>query len=117
MIIDVSDVQSQRFRLGLSSLREGGGLRLDRVEFVISDNAILECRRITQWGVDSLSDQLAHVELEIARATYCQLETASDEFRQIAQRHTARYSVISEYGMGAVEVCHLEEGGIVWSGR
>jgi hypothetical protein len=117
MIIDVNDVRSQRFQVGLSCLREGGGLRLGRVEFAVADNGVLECRIETQWGIDSLSEQAARAELEIARTTHYELQAASEEFRRIAQRYTARYSIISDDGMGAVEVCRLEKGEIAWSGR
>jgi hypothetical protein len=117
MIIDVNDAQSQRFHLGLSCLQEGGGLRLGRVEFVITENRNLECRIITQWSIDSLNDELAYAEFEFGKAIFNELQAISVDFNQIAHRFDVRYSIISDYGSGAVAVCRLEEHEIIWSIR
>jgi hypothetical protein len=116
MIIDVDDIASVRFEVGLSYLREGGGLRFNRVEFVI-DNHTLHCRIITQWQIDSLTEATARAELGHANAVFHQLQTDSSEFGQLARRHTVRYSIVSDYGSGAVEVCRLDGDTIAWTGR
>jgi hypothetical protein len=117
MIIDVDDIQSRRFQVGLSCLREGGGMRLGRVELVCPDNRTIECCTITEWEPSLIDDKIARADLEIARRSYDEIRAASDEFRHFAQRCSVRYSVIYDYGKGSVEVCRLEGDEIVWSDR
>jgi hypothetical protein len=98
-------------------LQEGGGLRLGRVEFVITENRNLECRIITQWSIESLNNELAYKEFEIGKAIYNELQAVSEDFSQIAHHYDIRYTIISDYGSGTVEVCRLEEHEIVWLSR
>ena len=77
------------------------------------DGAILVYAR-TQWRPSNLTGRIAREELEAAKASFAELLGLHPSFPRVLDRLPIRYGLIDDYGGGAVELCHLEGGSLVW---
>jgi len=114
MILDVESADDSRFATGIQLLCEGGGFRINTVEFVVVDRT-LSCSAVSQWQHENLTDDRALAELRRAQQTYEMLVAQSDAYSRAVDGMPVRYSVIENYGMGTVELCHLDGDNLVRS--
>ena len=68
----------------------------------------LSCSAISQWQPENLTHDRALAELRRAQQTHETLLAESDVYNRAVDGMPVRYSVIENYGMGTVELCHLD---------
>ena len=112
MILDVESLADSRLTTGVELLSDGGGFRMNRVEFTLANN-VLSCAAVSEWQPENLTDDRARDEINRAQYTHTRLAEQSTDYQTAIADAEIRYSVIYNYGMGSVELCHLDNGHLV----
>ena len=112
MMLDVESLSDSRLATGIELLYDGGGFRMNRVEFTLS-NDILSCAAVSEWQPENLTDDRALAEINRAQYTHTRLAEQSADYLTAIADAEIRYSVIYNYGMGSVELCHLDNGNLI----
>ena len=112
MILDVESLADPRFAAAVELLTEGGGFRMNLVVFTLSGN-VLSCAAVSEWQPENLTDDRARGEINRAQYTHARLMEQSTNYQIAIGDAIVRYSVIHNYGMGSVELCHMEDGNLI----
>ena len=112
--MNVFKVNDKRFNLGIELLNEGKGFIFDNVDFWLDkDNKTLEIRVESSWKT-KITEQTAMADIQRGINLFNYLVESSSDFAKIAKENSSRFSLISDDGMGAVEICYLSDGKIIW---
>ncbi len=108
------EINDKRFEVGVELLKEGQSITFNDVDFWLNkQNKQLEVRAINLET--TVSEQTAINNIQRAKSVFSYLVENSSIFAKIINSYSPRFSLISDYGMGAVEICHLSEGEIIWT--
>src|SRR6187399_3242530 len=112
----VTEFSGSRFSTALELMSEGRTMAYENILFFLNKNReIVDVSVVTQWQVSNLSDSRALEEIERAVAVFESLVESSSAFRSTIDGCKPRYSLIDDYGMGCIELCHLDNGRLVWN--
>ena len=113
--MDITDASADRTKLAMERFLEGHSIAFDRVVFFHGADGSLHVSVASQWLPDNVTEQTARNDLNHAKQVMMHLSEISAEFRQQVASLPHRYSVVNDYGTGAVELCHLEGDSLVWA--
>ena len=114
----VTELAGSRFSTALELMREGRMLEFEDTSFALDkDRKIIEISVVTQWQTSNLSETRALGEIERAVGVFEYLIKNSDPFKLTIEGFEPRYSLIDDYGMGCIELCHLDKGKLIWNSK
>jgi len=112
----VSKINDRRFEVALQIMQEGSSdLVYNNVSFSLDkETHVLWVGSLTS-GSQRPSERSARLAIQRGIDTYHHLVTNSLEFLKAVKCCPPRFSLIEDYGMGSVELCHLENDRIIWN--
>ena len=113
--LKVERTDDQRFVDALGFFQEGKTLEFEDTVFVLDvDRVVLSVLKVTTRSIGEFDVENATVEIERAISAHSYLCRSSSEFARITGGYDVRFTLVSDYGMGSVEICHLEGRTLVW---
>jgi hypothetical protein len=106
--MDVTDATPNRIKVAMERFLEGHSVVFDRVAFFHGPDALLHVSVASQWLPENVTEQTARNDLNHAKQVMMHLAEMSGAFRERVASLAHRYSVVDDYGTGAVELCHLD---------
>lgn len=114
-LLILTELNGERLNLALDLFTRGQSFIFNAVVFNRDSTGCVNCMAISQWNSDNLTEELAQNGITRAKDTYAHLRNSCNRFGALTRNAMTRYSLIDDYGMGCIEVCHEEDGKIVWS--
>ena len=112
--MEISELDSERFKVGLELLRDGRSIVFNDVSFGLNpETKELEVAAYTTWKT-KVTEQTASVDLQRGIDTFDFLIKTRSDFVRVIKGYPPRFSLIDDYGTGTMEICHLYDGKIVW---
>jgi hypothetical protein len=113
--MEITEPHGLRFELALERLQDGHPFTFRGVGFWLAPDGSLEVRVQSSWRIENMSEQTALSDLENARNLLDALVKESSSFASLLEGHSRRFVLIDDYGMGAVELCRLVNGSLIWA--
>lgn len=114
--LKVERTDDQRFVDALGFFQEGKTLEFEDTVFILDvDRGVLSVLKVTTRSIGEFDVESAAVEIERAIAVHSYLCRSSAKFERITEGYDVRFAIVSDYGMGSVEICHLEGRTLVWN--
>ncbi len=113
--MEVTELHGSRFELALELFRENQPFTFRDVGFGFSPDGTLEMRVQSSWRIDNTTEQTALDDLERAKILLDALIEESASFASTIKGRDRRVVLIDDYGMGAVELCRLIDGSLIWA--
>jgi len=114
--MNITDATRDRMRAavelfldGADSVESGGVCIANR------HDGELEISVHSEWLPENVTEQTARADLAHGQQVFDYIADFSPEFRRRVASMPRRYCVIHDYGMGSVELCHLEGDRLIWS--
>jgi len=112
-ILDISD---ERFDTALELFSQGISFSFNKVDFYLDKNTnVLSVSSTSNWRLKNLDNTKALMELERVKTTFDFIKFNRPAFADLIQGVCTRFSLVSDYGTGTVEVCHLEDNKLIWN--
>ena len=112
----IDEFTGSRFSTALELMAEGRALAFENILFSLTkDSKIADVAVVTEWQVSNLNDARAMREIEKAVGVFEYLVENNESFRSTTEGYQPRYSLINDYGMGCIELCHLDNGKLIWN--
>jgi hypothetical protein len=112
----VNDIDGDRWKIALEMFADGHQMQFADVAFYLDrKNGEICVGSISAWEVGNLDRQLALAELARGKNVFEYLLAHSQEFREITKGFKPKFSLLSDYGTGSVEVCRLNGDAIIWN--
>ena len=112
--LKVDNFNDSRFAAALDFFRDGKTLEFEGTVFVLdSSQKVVDVMKLVEHA--TLDVDSASVEMSRAMEVYGYVRQASAEFSRITDEYIPRFSLVNDYGMGSVEICHLQNGKLVWN--
>ncbi len=106
-ILEVSELNGQRFELALEQLANGLGFVFDEVWFR-RDGNVLWCEAISPyWEVEHTDAGLREL-IDHARSRFEVLRTSSEVFKMLVSVFEVKFSVIADHGTGTAKIIDSE---------
>ena len=113
--MEITDPHGSRFELALERLRDGHAFTFRGVGFWFAPDGSLEVRVQSSWRIENTTEQTALNDLDNAKNLMDDLIEESSSFASLVKDSARRLVLIDDYGMGAVELCHLADGALIWA--
>ena len=115
MRMEVTEPHGSRFEVALERLRDGHAFTFRGVGFWLAPDGSLEVRAQSSWRIENTTEQTALSDLENAKNLLAALIKGSSSFASLVMGRAHRFVLIDDYGMGAVELCRLVDGALIWA--
>ena len=112
--MEFAEPTGTRAELAFDLLEEGKPITFRGVGLQLAAAGGLECRVFTVWQPENVNETIAREEFARGEATLADLISQSTRFREIASTRPRRWELLHDYGGGAIRLCHLASGGLVW---
>lgn len=114
----VDRVDDSRFETALALLLDRvTSLEIDGVGFWIDrEHGLVYVNSLSTWAY-RVTEESALADISRGVRTFELLQKESRGFAEAVEGLAPRFSLISDYDMGTVEVCHLDDGELVWSAK
>ena len=113
--MEISEPHGSRFELALERLQDGHAFTFRGVGFWLAPDGSLEVRAPSSWRIENITEQTALSDLERAKNLLDVLIEESSSFASLVNGLARRFVLIDDYGMGAVELCRLVNGALIWA--
>ena len=114
--IKVENIDDARFADAIVFFSEGKTLEFEDTVFALNVRTRrVAVMKISERAIPNVDSDRASGEILRAQAVYEYLRNSSTQFARIVEQFTPRFSVVFDYGMGAVEICHLKNGKLAWN--
>jgi len=113
--MEITEPHGTRFELALERLRDGHAFSFRGVGFWLAPDGSLEMRVQSSWRIENTTEQTALSDLENARNLLDALIKESLSFGSLVKGRARHFVLIDDYGMGAVELCRLVDGSLIWA--
>jgi hypothetical protein len=114
--IKVENIDDARFADALVFFSEGKTLEFENTVLALDvTTGTVAVMKISEHAISDVDSDRASAEILRAQGLYEYLRDSSTQFARIVEPFSPRFSVVFDYGMGAVEVCHLQNGKLVWN--
>ena len=71
--------------------------------------------KMSEHAIPDVDPDRALAEILRAQDVYEHLRSSSTQFAGIVDQFTPRFSLVFDYGTGAVEICRLQNGKLIWN--
>ena len=117
MNLHIYEPCGQRFAVALELLKEGLAFDFKNVTFCFESKQphSLKVLSRSRFEPDQVTERGALADIEIGKRALTELMTKSADFKSLIEDHPLRFSVIFDYGTGAVELCHLVGDKLIWA--
>jgi|GEM_PF-3227982 hypothetical protein len=113
--MNVTEINTQRFKVALDLLREGRPLTFDSVTYFLANEKILSVSIESSWELENLTDDRALGDLQLAKSNFAYLLRNFEDFRVLVSGLQPSFHLVRDYGTGAVELASLSEDALVWN--
>jgi len=113
--MEVTELHGSRFELALELFKENQPFTFRGVGFGLSPGGTLEIRVQSSWRIENTTAPTALDDLERAKILLEALIEESASFASIVKGRDRRLVLVDDYGMGAVELCRLIDGSLIWA--
>jgi hypothetical protein len=103
----------ERAAIALELLSDGKHVNFRGLVLRVNSSGVLECHVFSQWEPENVNAVIASEEFAAGQATLEHLVTGSPQFARLLARPRL-WELLCDYGTGAIQVCHLKEGGVEW---
>lgn len=111
-IYNVEGLDGERFSGALELLAEGHKFTFNDVDFhIVDDTTIQVSANDEHFDIDA---KQATLDLNRALNTFSYIKENSNEFANMVEHLTPRFSVINDDGMAVFELCYLKDDKIAW---
>jgi hypothetical protein len=111
-VLHLESPDDPRFPPALELLREGRAIGYRGVSISL-DAAALRCCTEASWRPDTLTEDQALADFAQMQQTVDQLRTERPDFAAATRGRPVLFSLVNDYGTGAVELCRLVDGKVV----
>ena len=94
-------------------LSQGQAVSFQGLQLQMASSGELVCRVFTQWHPENVNSAIARNEFAIGLDTLTHLFSASQQFAALGER-PCRWELLWDYGMGAIRLCSIHDGLLVW---
>lgn len=108
------DFGTSRFQMALRLLTDHLGIEFEGVRFNLMRDGTLLCSSYIRTPRHELLQHDVVVEINRAQAMFVLLCQRSQAFHALAEWARPVFSVVADYGQGAIEICRLENGKLDW---
>jgi len=113
--MEVTELHGSRFELVLELFRQNQAFMFRGVGVGLAPDGALEVRVQSSWRIENTTEESVLNDLEHARMLIDALIEESPSFASIVKGRKRRFVLIDNYGMGAIELCSLVGGSLVWA--
>ena len=113
--MEVTELHGARFELALDLFRDNQSFTFRGVGVGLASDGALEVRFQSSWRIENATEQTALNDFDRASALIDLLIQESASFASIVRGRDRRLVLIDDYGMGAVELCSLANGSLIWA--
>ena len=113
--MEVTELHGSRFELALELFRANQPFTFRGVGVGLTSDGALEVRVQSSWRIENSTEETALNDLERANILIDALIEESASFAAAVKGRNRRLVVIDDYGMGAVELCRLVDGSLIWA--
>jgi hypothetical protein len=111
-VLHLESPDDPRFAPALELLREGHAIGYRGVSISLGA-AGLRCCTQASWRSDALSEERARTDFTGMQETIDELRKNRPDFEAVIQARPVFFSLVDDYGTGAVELCHMSDGKVV----
>ncbi len=113
--MEVIEPNGLRFEVALELFKDGQAFSFHGVSFYLAPEGYVAASIPTTWYLENTTEQTALNDLKAAENTLEDLIAESPKFASIVKDLPRRYILVHNYGMGAIELCRLAEGKLIWA--
>jgi len=110
------DINGPRAQLALQMLSDGKAVNFRGLGLQLNAAGAIECRVFSLWQPKNVTEAIAREELSMGQGTFEQLLEESSSLAAWLQLRPRVWSLLADYGNGAVRLCSLEGQVIRWHG-
>ncbi|OGP12356.1 MAG: hypothetical protein A2052_09205 [Deltaproteobacteria bacterium GWA2_54_12] len=115
--MEISETNGSRFELAMDRFRESKEpIFYKGISFHLKkEDGSLECRIQSTWLPENVTESHAREDFERGKAVLDSFAKESVEFSEVIKDRKVIFSLIDDYGMGAIELCRISGKGMEWS--
>lgn len=113
--MEITEPYGSRFELALERLRDGHAFSFRGVGFSFAPDDSLEMRVHSSWRIENTTEQTALGDVDNAQNLLNALIEESSSFASLVKGRARRFVLIDDYGMGALMLCRLIDGALIWA--
>lgn len=111
-ILHLDGPEDSRFPAALELLQEGHAIGYRGISISLGATEVRCCTQAS-WRRDALTEQRALADFDRMQETFAELRKLRPDLDAVTSGRTVLFSLVDDYGMGAVELCHLADGEVV----
>lgn len=85
-----------------------------KVKFYRAKDGTVECSMQCSWMIENMNDDKAWQDLHFIAGVLDEIKQASPNFFKILESASVKLQLTDSYGMGSINVAHLDKNKIIW---